>query len=483
LRILVHVTLTTMLRHFESVLLSLADRGHTVRIASPVRKSKAPPLPALEAHRNVSFITAPDGRSDEWKDRVADLRVLRDYLRYLEPRFAEAPKLRARAARKMAHVTTHGVWGHLVARCPRCHERLFDDEVGRMLHGFRHAGLTNIAALLAATESIIPSDSGLDAFLREQAPDVLLITPLIMIGSHQPDFVKSAKALGVPVVFPVFSWDNLSTKGLVHVLPDRVLVWNDRQRQEAIEMHYVPEQAIEVTGAPRFDDFFAMRPQMSRQRFCDEYGFDANQPIVLYLCSSEFVARNKWVEGGREVDFVRKWVDRLRQDPSLRTCNILVRPHPRERAQWKGFEAPERVAVALPRAMNADPSLFEALHHSAVGVGLNTSAQLEAAVAGKPVLTVLVPEFSAGQQGTLHFSYLLKEQGGFVELAPDMETHVRQLAAAVAGEYDPKAIRRFVESFLRPRGVDRPASPIMVEAIEALVVERRARAAAGRATS
>jgi hypothetical protein len=133
--------------------------------------------------------------------------------------------------------------------------------------------------------------------------------------------------------------------------------------------------------------------------------------------------------------------------------------------------------------MNADPSLLEALHHSAVAVGLNTSAQLEAAVAGRPVLTLLVPEFAAGQQGTLHFSYLLKEQGGFVELAPDMETHVRQLTAAVAGEYDPKAIRRFVESFLRPRGVRRPASPIMVEAIEALVNERRAQAAAGQATS
>jgi hypothetical protein len=189
------------------------------------------------------------------------------------------------------------------------------------------------------------------------------------------------------------------------------------------------------------------------------------------------------VEAGREIDFVRTWIERLRQDPSLRGCNVLIRPHPRERAQWAGFETPERVAVALPQAMNADPSLFEALHHSAVAVGLNTSAQLEAAVAGKPVLTVLVPEFSAGQQGTLHFSYLLKEHGGFVELAPDMETHLRQLAAAVAGTYDPQAIRRFVESFLRPRGIDRPASPLMVEAIEAVVDERRARAAAGHATS
>ena len=46
--------------------------------------------------------------------------------------------------------------------------------------------------------------------------------------------VKSAKAIGVPVVFPVFSWDNLSTKGLIHVQPDRVLVWNEHQKREAV---------------------------------------------------------------------------------------------------------------------------------------------------------------------------------------------------------------------------------------------------------
>jgi len=34
MRILVHVHLRTMLRHFERVILALAERGHTVQIAS-----------------------------------------------------------------------------------------------------------------------------------------------------------------------------------------------------------------------------------------------------------------------------------------------------------------------------------------------------------------------------------------------------------------------------------------------------------------
>ena len=111
-------------------------------------------------------------------------------------------------------------------------------------------------------------------------------------------------------------------------------------------------------------------------------------------------------------------------------------------------------------------TLFDSLYHSAAVVGLNTSAQLEAGILGRPVLTMLVPEFAEGQQGTLHFSYLLKEHGGFVDVAPDFDTHRRQLAAAVAGDYDARTIRTFIETFLRPHGIDRPAAPFMVQAIE-----------------
>jgi hypothetical protein len=103
---------------------------------------------------------------------------------------------------------------------------------------------------------------------------------------------------------------------------------------------------------------------------------------------------------------------------------------------------------------------------------LNTSAQLEAGIAGKPVLTILAPEFAEGQQGTLHFKYLLREHGGFVEVAPDFDTHRHQLADAVAGRYDRENIRAFIQRFLRPMGLDRAATPVMVEAVESLAATR-----------
>jgi hypothetical protein len=462
MRILLHVTLTTMLRHFEGVVLSLADRGHTVRIARQGRRPDLPPPASLAGHERISFVTSPARRSDEWGAQIHRLRLLRDYLRYMEKPYRNAPKLRARALRKLMTGLTDDHESHAIGRCPHCDKRLVDDEVGRMMFPFRKAGRKNVEQLLSLMEATIPSDPAIEAFLRDERPDVLLVTPLINFGSRQPDFVKSAKALGVPVGFPAFSWDNLSNKGLIHVVPDRVFVWNEQQRIEAVRMHHVPPEQIVVTGAPRFDDFFAMTPQVSRAEFCAAHGFDVEQPIVTYLCSSEFVS-------DREIEFVTRWIGEVRQAPALGGCNILIRPHPREQKQWKAFEAPGRaVAVSLPLAINADQTLFDTVYHSAAIVGLNTSAQLEAGIVGRPVLTILAPEYAEGQEGTVHFRYLLKEDGGFVDVAPDFETHRQQLTAAVGGDFDRDQIRAFIERFLRPRGLHNPAAPILVEAIEEL---------------
>jgi hypothetical protein len=99
MRILVHVHLRTMLRHFEGVILALAERGHTVQIASSANRKDVPPPDALSGQDRIEFIDAPEGRSDRWATRIVQLRVFRDYLRYLERRFDHAPKLRSRAVR------------------------------------------------------------------------------------------------------------------------------------------------------------------------------------------------------------------------------------------------------------------------------------------------------------------------------------------------------------------------------------------------
>jgi hypothetical protein len=291
---------------------------------------------------------------------------------------------------------------------------------------------------------------------------VILITPLIDFGSYQTDYVKSAHSLGIPIAFLPFSWDNLTNRGLVRIPPDRALVWNEQQKREAVTYHGIRSDDVVVTGAPRFDDFFAMGPSTTREEFCARAGLDAARPFVLYLCSSHFVAPD-------EVAFVRTWARAIRDDPSLSGCGILVRPHPANLEPWMDARLDEIGNAAVwtePPKVQADPALYDSLSHAAAVVGLNTSAMIEAGILDKPVLTLVMDEFAGGQEQTLHFHYLRASNGGLLHEAYSLEDHARQLGAALRRPGADEQVRRFVERFVRPRGLATPVTPIMVEEIE-----------------
>jgi hypothetical protein len=151
----------------------------------------------------------------------------------------------------------------------------------------------------------------------------------------------------------------------------------------------------------------------------------------------------------------------------VRSCGILVRPHPAHLKQWKGVD-PRFPHVALwheKETMNADQGLYDSLHHAGAVVGLNTSAMIEAGIADKPVLTIVLDDFTGGQSGTLHFHYLRASNGGLLHEAHSLDEHVAQVALALKGGAADQA-RRFVERFVRPRGLDVPVTPIMADEIE-----------------
>ena len=117
--------------------------------------------------------------------------------------------------------------------------------------------------------------------------------------------------------------------------------------------------------------------------------------------------------------------------------------------------------------MNADQGLYDSLHHLAAVVGLNTSAMIEAGILEKPVLTLVMDEFAGGQEETLHFHYLRASNGGLLHEARELRgAYRRSSARRCASEGADDRIRAFVERFVRPRGLDAPVTPIMVEEIE-----------------
>jgi hypothetical protein len=348
--------------------------------------------------------------------------------------------------------------------------------VARRLVGTTDAELSErVIRQTARLESAIPTSGRINRYIRKLAPDVVLVSPVVRLASNQVEFLKSARRLGIPAATCVASWDNLTSKGLLRFVPERVFVWNEIQRREATELHGMPAERVVATGAQLFDRWFERRPSSSRVDFMRKIGLDPARPYVLFLGSSPFVARRS----DQEVRFVQDWIEALRTsgDQRLRQLGIAIRPHPVGK-QWDDVDLSRLESVVIwprrsrrPVTPEENADFFDSLVHSAAVVGINTTAMIEAAIVGKSVFTILKPKFA--QESTLHFHYLLAENGGFLHVASSLEEHGEQLVRVLDegdGEADLRA--RFIESFVRPHGLERPATPILADAVEELAAAR-----------
>ena len=96
---------------------------------------------------------------------------------------------------------------------------------------------------------------------------------------------------------------------------------------------------------------------------------------------------------------------------------------------------------------------------------------------GRPVLAILPDEFRDNQEGTLHFGYLSSVGGGLLRTSRTLDEHCAQLSEVLARSGDRAGHDAFIHAFLRPHGLDVPATPVFVDAVEAMAAEARSPAA------
>jgi hypothetical protein len=450
MRLLIVARHFAALRNYESVIRGLAARGHDLELAALQDDGLGGHAMVQRWQAELPSLTigwAPGRPASDSEAVTQKVRFALDWVRYLSPAYRQAPRLVARARE----------------RTPRAMLWLTS------VPGMQTAPMRRwFTAALRGLERALPRVPDVDRFLAERRPDLVMLTPLIGLGSPELDYLRSAQTMGLRTLFGVWSWDNLSSKALIRWVPDRITVWNETQRTEAVELHNVPADRVVVTGAQCFDQWFDRTPSRDRAAFCADVGLP-DAPFVLYVCSALF--RGSPVEA----EFVRRWLVRLRasDDPRLRSMPVLVRPHPSRLKEWNDITLDDLGPVVLrgrnPIDADARADYFDSLSHAVAVVGLNTSAFLEAAIAGRPVLAVLLDEFRENQEGTLHFPYLLHVAGGLLYTTRSLDAHAAQLSEIVADpERHAARSTRFVEAFLRPHGRGQAATPRVIAALEDL---------------
>ena len=442
------------MRYYYTTLQVLAERGYTLDLsfANPAKQAKD----MLHEKLNKDFpgqifVRETPKRDDKWADLSRADAWGMDYLRYLLPGYENAHRLKQRV-----EIHIHPAFKWPVTRLPIIRSRF---------------GIKVLIKILKTIDEFIPISVKQEKYFQKIKPDMVLVTPLVTQGSSQGEYFKVARQLSIPTAYCVASWDNLSSKGLIRGKPHKVILWNDAQKREAVEFHGIHPSNIIVTGAQNFDNWFDVQPSASREIFCRKIGLDPSKKILLYLCSSNFMAPN-------ETRFVLNWIDALRNSgiQKLENIGILIRPYPEHVKQWRTVDLSVYNNVVLwppageyPLTEEARSSFTDSIFHSEAVVGINTSAMIETAIIGRPVFTVSAPELNESQSNTIHFHYMLQENGGFLYVSSDLNQHVQQLKSVIDNpERAQEMLKHFVHAFIRPHGLDTPCVPLVVSEIEKL---------------
>lgn len=200
--------------------------------------------------------------------------------------------------------------------------------------------------------------------------------------------LKEAKAKKIKNIGMVRSWDNLTSKGIIRVVPDRFIVQNEIIKEEAMRYNLIPSEIISVVGVPHYDRYFAGGYE-TRSELVSKFGLDASKKIILFSPIG-----NRYI---RSNDLDRTALEALSQ----LDVNILVRLPPTDTVNFEGFKSTRAKVVFQETGAKTgggkklneisredDDTLALALRFCDVVVTGQSTIAVDAAIFDKPVIVL-----------------------------------------------------------------------------------------------
>ena len=274
-------------------------------------------------------------------------------------------------------------------------------------------------------------------------PDLVAVTEVFNMAADSW-VLKRAVRERVPTVHIIRSWDNLTSKGVYPSPVDRLVVWGETMRREALDLHgYTPAQVF-VAGAAHLDSLCEQHDLPGRDEFLRGIGGNPAKKLITYAMAP--LSRRAH---NLEVAVVERLWRLARENAFGCPVQVLVRVYP-----LRFSEVPPRL-VELPGLLIDLPGrtsavfndrdltpmdvrhLTATMRHSDVVVNVASTMSLVAAVTGTPAVCVgfdldAVPYHESVRRYYEFSHYRHVQECGAVRVAHSMEELVQHITAYLA---------------------------------------------------
>ena len=232
-----------------------------------------------------------------------------------------------------------------------------------------------------------------DLFDRYQ-PALLVTSSPGLIFAEVP-LLRTAVQRRVRTIAVEPSWDNFTNKLIPVRRVDRIVVWNDIMKRQAVELHGYASDHVQVGGPPHWDRYFRPAPAVSREAFFARIGADPGRRLITVTTTG----KGLYAHFDRVIRVLMAAIDGGQWGPA----QLLVRVHPRDDldgyAEFRGrpnliVEKPFRSTVKSGDGLEVEVTpesqqhLADTLRYSDVIVTAASTIAIEASIFDTPIVDV-----------------------------------------------------------------------------------------------
>lgn len=255
----------------------------------------------------------------------------------------------------------------------------------------------------------------LKAFFDKYQPNLLYSTDPLFFDELY--FLEYAKKRRIRTIAQILSWDNITGRGYLPLIPDYIVVWNEIMKNQILKIYKIFPDRIFVSGIPQFDFYFRPGSLPSREEFFRQIGADVSKKLIVYTTGApaNFPNENMIVE-----DLVNSFVN---NDRGFK-CQFYIRLSPRDSIdRHLGLlDKPDVLFSVAGRkyekfrdfwnpSLEDSVSLASSLKYADVVVCHSSTICIEAAIFNTPIVLVDVKQRTRHFYHFDHFVDIVKSGG------------------------------------------------------------------------
>lgn len=238
--------------------------------------------------------------------------------------------------------------------------------------------------------SLIKNHEFEEALIRLK-PDILVLTHLF--DDTEIALLREAKQLGIQTVGYINSWDKITARCGLRILPDFFIVFNEIVKREVVEHDDALAEKIIPCGIPQYDQYSAHRP-ISREEFYKKSGLDQKKKLILFAPMGTKFSDSDWLM----VDYLHSSINEKSLVPN---AQLLVRFQPNDFIDTKELTQRPYLHYDLPgirygteRGGDWDMNFYDLQHltntlaHTDIVVSYASSISIDTALMKKPVINI-----------------------------------------------------------------------------------------------